>query len=198
MASGVKIEGTDELRDLANRLREAGDRKTLNALRKAIRDAAAPAVQDVATAVTSLAISGEKGARGVGRARITGTGGSGRTRRLTYDVLRSKGQLTRVLERAHARSGLRATVARALTTQIGASGRSASARIKVAQSKMPPDQRKLPYWMEKGHWRHPVFGGSRWVGQNSTPDWFHGTLRGHRDNVREAIRREIQQVTESI
>lgn len=198
MASGVKVEGTDELRDLANRLREAGDKKTLNALRKAIRDSAAPAVQDVANTVSGLDISGEKAAWAAGRARAAGSG-RGSTRRLTYDVLRSRGQLTRVLERARARSGLRQTVARALTTQIAASGRSASARIKVDQNKMPPDQRKLPYWMEKGHWRHPVFGHEyRWVGQNATPNWFNGTLRGHRDNVREAIRREIRQVTESI
>lgn len=194
MASGVKIEGTDELRDLAKRLRDAGDKKTLNALRKAIRDSAKPAVQDVADKVSSLNISGEKG--GTGRARLSG---SGRTRRLTYDVLKSRGDLTRVLERAHARAGLRATVARALTTQIAASGRSASARIKVDLNKMPPDQRKLPHWLEKGHWRHPVFGSkSTWVGQDSTPGWFHETLRSHRDNVREAIRREIRQVTESI
>lgn len=189
----VKIEGTDELRDLAKRLREAGDKKTLNALRKGIRLAAGPAVDDVAAKVSSLNISGEK-AEG---ARASG-GGRGSTRRLTYDVLKSRGQLTRVITRAQARSGLRATVARSLTTQIAASGRSASARIKVDQNRLPPGQRKLPYWMEKGHWRHPIFGTDRWAGQNSDPDWFNGTLRAHRDNVREAIRAEIQLVNASI
>ncbi len=194
MATRVKIEGTDELRDLAKRLKDAGNKKTLNALRKGIRRAAGPAVQDVATTVSGLSISGEKaeGQRAGGR-------GSARIRRLTYDVLKSKGQLTRVLERARSRSGLRATVARSLTTQIAASGRSASARIKVDQNKLPPNQRKLPYWMEKGHWRHPIFGNKeRWAGQNSTPDWFNGTLRSHQDNVREAIREEVRQVNASL
>lgn len=192
----IKVEGTDQLRDLAARLKTAGDKKTLNALRKGIRDAADPAVKDVAQVVRALDVHGVS--RGESPARSGGSG-SAHTARLTYDVLQSRGDLSRVLERAHGRAGLRDTTARALTTTVAASGRSASVRIRVDTRRLPPDQRKLPSRMEKGEWWHPVMGNRRvWVQQKSTPNWFGGTLRKHRDPVRESIRQEVQKVTRSI
>lgn len=199
----AKIQGTDDLRDLAKRLKAAGDKKTLNALRKGIREAAQPAVTDVANTVSSLDINGvpqPERVRGAGKAAPrSGAAGRGAAVRLGYDVLKSRGNLARVIERAVGRSGLRDTVARALTTQVAASGRSASVRIKVDQGKLPEDQRKLPYWMEKGAWRHPIFGNrDRWAAQESTPDWFAGTIRRHRDDVRESIRAQVKEVTDSL
>lgn len=190
MVERVVIQGTDELRDLIKRLREAGEKDILNALRRGIREAGKEAMDDVAHAVRGINIEGV----GLGGKRTAGLA-SGRTGghniRLTYDVRRSRGNLARMISRAAGRAGLRDTIARSLTMQISGSAKSASVRIKVNSNMLPPDQRSLPRHLEKGEWRHPVFGTRRWALQRSTPDWFEGTLRRHAPEVRSAIGAEV-------
>ncbi len=195
MVTRVKIEGTDELRDLIAKLREAGDKKVLNALRRGIRKAGKEATDDVARVVRGLNIEGHPLLADAAKRRTTGKGsrgGSGAMVRLSYDVRRSKGDLGRAITRAMGRAGLRDTIARALTMQISGGKTSASVRIKVNSKALPEDQRSLPRHMEKGTWRHPVFGDrDTWVNQTSTPDWFKGTLRKHAPAVRSAINAEV-------
>ncbi len=197
MVGRVLIQGTEELRDLIKKLREAGQKDVLNALRRGIRTASKGAMDDVSNVVRGLDITGEQvpDRLRAGKVRTTGQASrtaSGRQARLTYDVRRSKGDLGRSIERAMGRAGLRDTVARALTMQISGGKASASVRIKVNSKALPPDQRSLPALMEKGHWKHPVFGNRDvWAGQRSTPDWFEGTLRKHGPDVRSAINTEV-------
>lgn len=197
MATRVRIQGTDELRIVAVKLREAGRKDVLNALRRGIRDATKDAVADVQDAVRGLNIDGvatpERLRVRKGTRRATGTSATGRAVRLRYDVMRSRGNAGRVLKRATGRAGLRETVARSITTQISAGARSASVRIKVDRKRMPEDQQSLPRWLNKGKWRHPTFGNtSRWVDQRSSPaGWFDNTLRRHRDRVRAKINLQV-------
>lgn len=62
---------------------------------------------------------------------------------------------------------------------------------------MPPDQRKLPAYMNRGQWKHPVFGGDRWVTQAVTPGWFDRPAIRHGRRVREsAIKVVLQTINE--
>jgi hypothetical protein len=56
---------------------------------------------------------------------------------------------------------------------------------------MPPDQRKLPMYMNRGQWRHPVFGGPRWVTQAVQPGWFDRPARRHAPRVRDGAFRVV-------
>lgn len=72
-------------------------------------------------------------------------------------------------------------------TTIGR-GRSSSIRIRMRASKMAPGQQWLPKAMNKGRWRHPVFGTDTRVDQVVTPPgWFDDTFKRMTPKARAAI-----------
>ncbi|MGO1049781.1 hypothetical protein [Crossiella sp. CA198] len=186
----MRVFGADRFKVVAAKLKKAGHNDIYRSLAKAIRVSTKPAVDDVKRAVETLQIDGEgSGGRG-GGARARAGHALSKRKRLT-DAARAKAQ---------AGSGLRASVSRAIRTHIRASGRpTAAVRIKVERNLLPPDQRKLPGHMEKGSWRHPVFGNQEnWVGQTSTPGWFKGTLRRHGPGIHREIDRQVTAAIKSI
>lgn len=186
----IKVLGAIEFRAVAARLKKAGRNDIYRGMAKAIRESTKPAVNDVKRAAETLQIEGEgSGGRG-GGARARAAHALSRRKKIT-DKARAK---------ARAGSGLRATISRAIRPHVRATGRpTAAVRIKVERSMLPPDQRKLPGHMEKGHWRHPVFGHQdRWVGQSSTPNWFRGTLSKHGPTIRREVRRQVSAVIRSL
>lgn len=190
MVVDVRVFGADRFKVVAKNLRQAGRTDIYRSMVKAIRVATKPAVDEVKRTVEGLRIEGEG----------TGGRGGGARARAAHALSKRKRITDAARLRARAGSGLRASVSRAIRTQIRASGRpTASARIKVERNLMPPDQRKLPGHLEKGHWRHPVFGNQgRWVGQTSTPNWFRGTLRRHDRAVWREIDRQVTAAIKSI
>ena len=90
-------------------------------------------------------------------------------------------------------SGLRQAVARSLRIVVKDSGYAGQVGVRVTSEsgRMPADQKKLPRAMDRGQWRHPVFGGPGWAGQTVTPpQWFTkvatqtvGTARGRAQAV---------------
>lgn len=184
-----KIEGTDELRDLARRLKEAGATEIQRGVVKGIRKSTSEAVDDTRKAVRGLPIEGG----GTG-----GRGGAARAR-AAHATARSKKRTEALLRRARSRSGLRETIARATTSQINVSSSTARVRVRVRKAAMPDSQRTLPHRLNKGHWRHPVFGNRDvWAEQTSRAGWFDQTLRAHGDAVREAIRQHIKDALDQI
>lgn len=188
MARYVEVEGTAALRDLARRLKEAGETGVQRALVKGIRQTTKDAVDDVKKTVRKLPIDGQgSGGRGGGaRSRIARQVGN-------------RQRTERLLANARKRSGLRETIARATASQIQVSASSARVRVRVRRAGMPADQRTLPHRLNKGRWRHPVFGNREvWAEQTSKPGWFDETLREHGEAVRDEIARQIKQVLDDL
>jgi hypothetical protein len=156
------IEGTDSFTRLAARMRAAGSegKGLRREITKSLREGAAPLVREARDNVTTLNVSGRGGA-------------SARAARAAHALRNRRRASERVKQRAHQRAGLRTTVANAVSAQVKAGGSSPSLRVRAAQAAMPPDQRRLPRYLNKGSWRHPVFGNdSRWVTQTAPPAWF--------------------------
>ncbi|WP_433252859.1 hypothetical protein ACQPYK_08560 [Streptosporangium sp. CA-135522] len=170
----VRVAGAEQMRKLAADLKKV-DRKLATKLRKAIRDAARPAVADAKTAITTL--------------KVTGSRGGGTKQRADQHLQRAKDPTNeRAIARARARAGLRRTIAAAIKTDIRDGGRRAGVRIVVDASKLPADQKTLPRRMNnrKG-WRHPLFGNrDRWYAQRGRP-WFEPSISRHVNKVRTTI-----------
>jgi len=198
----VRIEGADRFKRAAARLKKGGQRDIYLALVRGLRKSSNVAVEDVKQVVRGLPIQGhpwrrEQPPKRASRKVATGRGGGARARiahtrrgRSSTPVLAMS---NKQFERARSRSGLRDAVARAHRVAIRASGRpTASVRIKVERNLMPADQRELPRYLNKGKWRHPVFGNTDvWVNQTSTAGWFDNTLRKHGPRVAAEIDAQV-------
>lgn len=174
----VEIRGTAEFRKLARKLKEAGEGKIARELGKAMRQSAGPLVNEAQRNVRGLEIKGEGG--GTSGGSITRRGGSSaRLARARVAMGRKKNlKESRKLAIYLKARGLRDTVANAVSAKTTVSARSASLRVRAAQAKMPHDQRKLPRHLNKGEWKHPVFGNDdEWVRQTAPPAWFDDAKR---------------------
>lgn len=99
----------------------------------------------------------------------------------------------RQIDTAFARAGLRETIARSINVDNRTRGRSAGVRVQTRNSNLPPDQRALPRLMNRGRWRHPVFGNrDNWVQQESgNRGWWKDTMFQHRPRVKAAVQKEF-------
>lgn len=151
MSLDVQVRGTDKLREVARRLREADRADLRKELLRAFRTAGGDLVADEKSTVSALPVRGFPY--------------PGRKRR--YDGPSRP-------------RGLRSRVAAATTMQITLSGDDPRVRVKVASAKLPPDMKWLARRLnsDKG-WRHPVMGNRDvWVRQ-AGKEWFAPTGRKH-------------------
>ena len=160
------------------------------ALTKGIGEAAKPVREQMRAAVTGLSTSSSGG--GGSKARL-----AHQTRNSTRNMAEAAATGKRLLSakafaKAQARSGLRASVARGVRIETRTKG-DAGVRIRAASSAMPPDQRKLPRLMNKGKWRHPVYGGSGWAEQTVSPEgWFDKTAEAAGPTVAAAVTKAVE------
>lgn len=167
MVAYVKVIGTDQFQRLARDLKRAGRGDLVRELAKSMRTASRPVVDLAKSNVLGVGTSSSRG------------GASARAARAAHLLRRRKSPTGRAKLLAHRRSGLRSAVARTVSVQVRAGGKSASVRIRSNTSLMPVDQRKLPRHMNTGKWRHPVFGNREaWVTQTVSPNqWFDRAMR---------------------
>lgn len=78
---------------------------------------------------------------------------------------------------AHGRksTGLRQAAAHSVKITVRGSGKRTGVEIRSSRTVMPAGKGKLPRYMDRGSWRHPVYGGKTWVTQTTPPGWFLGT-----------------------
>ena len=132
---------------------------------------------------------------------VSSTGAGSATR---YDAARksrrNQGPLTlRQHTSLMGRSGLRESVARTVRVVNRSRGQSHQLTVKSEGSRMPGGQRMLPVHMNKGTWRHPVFGNrNAWVDQKVTPGWFDKPVETHRNRIFEQIERAIDDALRSL
>lgn len=99
------------------------------------------------------------------------------------------------------RSGLRDSIARSVRIVVKDSGYSSQVGVKVKAdtSYLPADQRKLPRYIDRGEWRHPVYGNTNaWVSQTTTPNWFTGTTQKHRAEIVRKVGVAVEQAAQHI
>jgi len=162
------------------------------ALTKGIGEAAKPVREQMRAAVTGLSTSSSGSSSGGSKARL-----AHQTRNQTRNMAEAAATGKRLLSakafaKAQARSGLRASVARGVRIETRTKG-DAGVRIRSASSAMPPDQRKLPRHMNKGTWRHPVYGGPGWAEQTVSPEgWFDKTAEKSGPTITAAVVKAIE------
>lgn len=172
--AGVKIHGTDAFHRVGRQLKEAGRGDLTREMTREMRVAAEPAKAEMQSTVRGLPTLGGRG------------GASARAARAGHALRRRKVLTERLRQKAHQGAGLRESAARVTRVSASTTGRSAAVRIRAAASQMPPDQRKLPRYMNRGSWRHPVFArDTKWVTQRVTSDWFDKPAKRHGPRVRE-------------
>jgi hypothetical protein len=110
-------------------------------------------------------------------------------------------------------TGLRAQIAKATGTQVRTTGRSAGVKVRVAKKRMGGeriitkggrtrlvgDQKNLPQRMNRGQWRHPVYGTDRWVTQRfAKPHWFDNVNRAAAPMVRRRVKKVLDDIEKKL
>lgn len=189
-SSGIdlRIEGANEIERVARALKAEGGTKLRREFGKALQKEGKPAVAEARRNVMALDVKGARG--GGGSSRVS----HGTRVRFSTD---SEGE--EVVKTSLGRSGLRDVIARATRMEIKWTGRSVGVRIFTDGRKLPADQRSLPRHMNKGSWRHPVFGTDAWVTQTASPaGWFDRAMDKHKDDMRRAMVRVMEKFAERI
>jgi len=90
---------------------------------------------------------------------------------------------------------LRATLAGAVRISVRQGG-SPGARVWIDRSLLPPDLRNMPWVIEEGRVRHPVFGNrKRWVTQWARPTgWWSNTVGAGTPRMRAEVERVLGDV----
>ena len=83
-------------------------------------------------------------------------------------------------------TGIRDRIARATRMKI-TTGTRAGVRIEVNESAMPPAEARMGKHVNKGAWRHRVYGHNVWVTQQSDAGWFSNTINASVPLLRERI-----------
>jgi hypothetical protein len=212
----VHVEGAQQLRELAKRLR-AADPVIRRELVKSLRPEVRKVTDEVKATVRAAPSHGRKGLGHRRRAAHT----LSRTRRISEASAKKiatkkhgvehvrvehveavkAARRTKQAAKAAAGAGLRETIANATTSSIttGSAVTGVSVTWRVRASKLANSQRKLPkdFNSRKG-WRHPVFGDRKnWVVQYGTP-YFDDVIKRHNDYLRDRAVDGMQRAADSI
>lgn len=90
--------------------------------------------------------------------------------------------------------GLRQKIAAGIRVRTRLTGKRVGVRITVSKV----DGTNLPRRINKGYWRHPVFGTDRWVVQSGKPGWFDSAIQAHARQVRRGVQRAMKRTAERI
>jgi hypothetical protein len=217
----VEIEGADQLRDLARKLKDA-DKPIKAALVKELRSKTRPITTEIKAAVK--AAPSHSSGKGLGYKRRAARSLSrmkkiseARATAHVVGVLAKRDALAgvnisqeaanymaahraRQAKKAEAGAGLRESIAAATSGSVTTSqSTGVGAKWKVRAQKMPNNQRLLPrnYNREKG-WRHPVFGDrENWVDQHGVP-YFDVTIKRHETDLRDGLVEGMTKAAEKI
>lgn len=90
--------------------------------------------------------------------------------------------------------GIRGNVANSIVKRNRLTGREAGVEIRASRSKLPADFKKMAWALNRGAWRHPVYGDrSTWATQTVSPRGFFWRTR---DEQKPYVQRQIRQIAE--
>ncbi|MFE2046358.1 hypothetical protein ACFXAZ_36650 [Streptomyces sp. NPDC059477] len=170
MPSSVQILGTGQLITLSRRLRAAGGPRLRQNMARRIRRAAEPLKGDLQRAIRTQPLVSEGRKRN--RRGVIPRGGPSPTRR-----------------------PLRATLAGGVRISVR-QGASPGARVWMDRAALPPDIRNMPWVINTGRVRHPVFGNrSRWATQWARPaGWWTRTVQAGTPRMQAEVERILADV----
>ncbi|MBL3669047.1 hypothetical protein JL475_24250 [Streptomyces sp. M2CJ-2] len=170
MPSSVQILGTGQLVTLSRRMRAAGGPRLRQNMARRIRRAAEPLQRDLQQAIRTQPITSEGRKRN--RDGRMGRGGPSPTTR-----------------------PLRATLAGGVRISVR-QGASPGARVWMDRSRLPRDVRNMPWVINSGRVRHPVFGNRRrWATQWARPSgWWARTTAAGVPRMRAEVERVLGDV----
>jgi hypothetical protein len=93
---------------------------------------------------------------------------------------------------------LRQAIASGVAVRTKLSGKNAGIHIIVRRARLPQGKERVPRLMNRGKWRHPVFGRDVWVDQVSEPGWFDEAVRGDANRFRKAVLQAIANTNNKI
>jgi hypothetical protein len=89
-------------------------------------------------------------------------------------------------------AGLRADIARAMRIKVKLTG---DPSVMISIPRKPLGRKgNLPRLMNRGSWRHPVFGRDVWVAESSRREWFDDVMR----QTGPEVTREIERVVDRL
>lgn len=158
---------------------KSADKVIRRELGKEIRAITKPIVKDMRQEILSMdsKVTGVSGAsRSRARVSVERSSNRGKARMAAQRRLESKG------------FGLRKTISQSIQTKISLSGYKQGVRIRVDPAKLGGAARNLPKNVDKGQWRHPVFGDRNvWVTQTNRPGWFTQVAERYQTQARHDI-----------
>ena len=96
-----------------------------------------------------------------------------------------------------------ASIARGIRSVVKTGGRSDQVGVRVstnAAATLPPEHRSLPRLLDKGKWRHPLFGDrERWYAQATTrAGWFERVALTHQPTATRRIHGVLMDFTDEL
>lgn len=149
----IQVEGAEQYKQLAKRLRRAGERDLLKQLNRSIRTTTKPLLAAQKRSVKALPSRGPKHTR------------------------------------------LRARTAGATRLQVRSGGTRVGVALRVGRR---ADLGLLPRYMNRGKWRHRVYGMNVWVTQRMPKDWFDRPAKKGARVVRRGLVRALDDVADKI
>lgn len=136
------------------------------------------------------------------------SGGTEIRKRMVREIRREAKPLVPMVRRAilslpskgEGSTGLRASMAKAVTLTVRTSGRQAGVSLRVDGRKMPAGQGSLPAYMEgsKRPWRHPVYGDTDvQVAQPAHP-YFYRIVRPFGSRAKRAVIRVVDSISRDV
>lgn len=170
MAGSVQILGTGQLVDLSRRMRRASGPRLRQNFARRVRRAAEPLHKDLQKAIRTQSLVSE------GRKR------------------NKQGQIPRGGPSPTTRP-LRATIARAVRISVRQSS-GVGARVWIDRGQLPDDMKNMPWVIEAGRVRHPVFGNKkRWATQWARPPgWWSKTVQDGLPRMQAEVERVLADV----
>lgn len=94
---------------------------------------------------------------------------------------------------------LRTTIASRIRVAVRGTGARAGVRVSVGRTPQIRGFRNAPKRLNREDFRHPVFGNrEKWVSQRGAPGWFDDPLRERRDEMRAAVERAVEDMSQRI
>lgn len=121
-------------------------------------------------------------------------------RKSANDIKEAEKAAALALPGAKYQTGLREAISAAVVVRNRTSASRAGVRVMVNRSALPAGKGRLPVLMNKGRWRHPVFGNrENWADQTSERGWWLRTADKHIDQAQkrmlEVLRETADQIT---
>lgn len=110
----------------------------------------------------------------------------------------ARAEIRSMRSKGHRGPSLRSAIASGISISVKPAGKDVGVRIQAKQTKLRGFSR-APEYTDGPGWRHPVFGHrTRWVSQRGKNNWFEGSIKKEKPEIRKEIERVMDETAERI